>query len=266
MLHLSTLIFNFAKKHFMDIPHSRKNAVIFMVQYLSKIDVEGLNVIDLSAGAGYMAGIWKAKGANVTGYDLYPELMQDPEIITHRIDLNHPFPIASLSADVVLLTETIDHVSEQNQLFSEVARILKPNGIFILTKPNNSNISGRMANLWLESERGDMFLPNENTIIAYDEKRKYMGRIFLIGIQKIRTLAALSGLKIDHIYRNQLSISSVFYFIFIAWFFILRTYFTYKKLNKNATLIEKEALREQYLINQNPKILFQKHLCLILKK
>jgi SAM-dependent methyltransferase len=250
----------------MDIPHSRKNAVKFIHTYLKNTIVTGKLVIDLSAGAGYLAGLWKNKGAQVIGYDLYPELMKDKTIPTHKIDLNKPFPIESNIADYVVLTETIDHISEQQQLFSEISRILKPGGLFILTKPNNSNISGRMANLWLESERADMFLPNEFTVIGYDDDRKYTGRIFLIGVQKIRTLAAISGLKIEYAFSNQVSVSSVFYFILIGWYFALRTFLTYKKSCKNKNETEKAALKEQYELNQNPTILFHKHLCMVLKK
>jgi SAM-dependent methyltransferase len=249
-----------------DIPHSRKNAVKFIHSYLENTVVEGKIVLDLSAGAGYLAGLWKYNGAQVIAYDLYPELMKDKEIPSHKIDLNQPFPIESNIADYVVLTETIDHISEQQQLFSEVSRILKQGGLFILTKPNNSNISGRMANLWLESERADMFLPNECTVIGYDEDRKYMGRIFLIGVQKIRTLAAISGLKIENLYKNQISVSSIFYFVLIGWYFILRTFLTYKKSCRNKNALEKMALKEQYKLNQNHTILFHKHLCMVLKK
>ena len=169
-------------------------------------------------------------------------------------------------ADYVLLMETIDHISEQKQLFEEIGRILKPDGSVIITKPNNSNMSARFANLWLEAERADMFLPNEKTVIGYDEHRLYMGRIFLIGIQKLRTLAGLSGLKIEKIYKNQISISSVFYFIFISWYFLLRGFLTLKKLSKNENEAMKNVLNEQYLLNKNPVVLFHKHICLILKK
>jgi SAM-dependent methyltransferase len=250
----------------MDVPHSRKNAILFIQHYLEITDVKNKTVIDLSAGAGYMAGFWKTKGAKVTAFDLYPELMKDKEIPTNKIDLNKPFPIENGLADFVVLTETIDHISEQQQLFAEISRILKPNGIFILTKPNNSNISGRMANLWLESERADMFLPNEKTVIGYDNDKVYMGRIFLIGVQKIRTLAGLSGLKIQEICKNQISISSLLYFLLIGWYFAFRTFLTYTKLSKNTEIHDKNTLFEQYKLNQNPVILFHKHLCLVFKK
>jgi SAM-dependent methyltransferase len=250
----------------MDIPHSRVNAIKFIQKYLEDNDVSEKTVIDLSAGKGYVAGLWNNAGATVLAFDLYPDLMENKNILSQKIDLNRPFPIPSDTADFVLLMETIDHISEQKQLFEEISRILKKDGILILTKPNNSNISGRVANLWLESERGDMFLPNEKTVIGYDDHRIYMGRIFLIGIQKIRTLAELSGLRIHKIHKNQFGISSFLFFILISCIFFLRTYLTFRKLSKNSSKSEKTALKEQYLLNQNPTILFHKHLCVTFKK
>lgn len=250
----------------MNIPHSRVNAIKFIHRFLEETNVKGKTVIDLSAGKGYVANLWKDCGSEVLAYDLYPDLMENKDIVTQKIDLNKPFPIESGMADYVVLMETIDHISEQKQLFDEISRILKKDGLLILTKPNNSNISSRMANLWLESERGDMFLPNENTVIGYDENRIYMGRIFLIGVQKIRTLAGLAGLKIDKIYKNQLSVSSVLYFVLVGWFFLIRTFLTFKKLSKNQTSENKEVLKSQYLLNQNTTILFQKHLCITFRK
>jgi SAM-dependent methyltransferase len=250
----------------MDIPHSRVNAIKFIHSYLENNEVSGKTAIDLSAGKGYVAGLWNNAGATVLAFDLYPDLMENKNILSQKIDLNRPFPIESETADYVLLMETIDHISDQKLLFDEISRILKKDGILILTKPNNSNISGRIANLWLESERGDMFLPNENTVIGYDDDRVYMGRIFLIGIQKIRTLAGIAGLRIHKIHKNQFGISSFLFFTLIGWIFFLRTYLTFKKISKNVSKSKKTALKEQYLLNQNPTILFHKHLCVTLKK
>ena len=250
----------------MNIPHSRANAIKFIHHFLEENDVTGKKVIDLSAGAGYVANLWKAKGAIIEAYDLYPDLMENKAIQTNKIDLNKPFPISNEVADYVLLMETIDHISEQKQLFEEISRILKHDGIAIITKPNNSNITARFANLWMESERADMFLPNEKTVIGYDDHRVYMGRIFLIGIQKLRTLAALSGLKIVKLYKNQISMSSVVFFVFIGWYFLLRGFLTLKKLSKYEKGAMKLALIEQYQLNKNPLVLFHKHICILLKK
>ena len=206
------------------------------------------------------------KNAKIEAFDLYPELLINAKINCKRIDLNDKLPISSDYADCVLLMETIDHIANQYQLIQEISRILKPGGKLILTKPNNSNIIGRLANLWLESERSDMFLVNEKSIIGYDENRPYMGRLFLCGMQKLRTLAERQGLKIDKIYPNQMSVSSLLWFTIIGWFFIFRTYLTYFRLNKKTNLFERQALKEQFKINKNRRILFHKHLCIVFVK
>ncbi len=249
------------------VPHSRVNALKFIHKFLNETDVKLKKVVDISAGTGYVANLWVEAGANVEAFDLYPELLQSKTLNCTKIDLNENLPIPSNYADYVLFMETIDHIPNQYLLLQELARILKPNGKLIITKPNNSNIIGRLANLWLESERSDMFLPNEKSEIGYDNNRLYLGRIFLCGFQKLRTLAGLAGLKIEKIYPNQISISSILWFLLIGWFFYLRTFITYKKLFAKSDIFEKEVLKEQFRTNKNFNVLFQKHLCVsFLKK
>jgi SAM-dependent methyltransferase len=248
------------------VPHSRVNALKFIQNFLQENDIKSKLVVDVSAGSGYVANLWHNAGAKVDAYDLYPELLQSKALKCSKIDLNEKLPIQSNYADFVLLMETIDHIPNQYLLLQELSRILKPNGKLIITKPNNSNIIGRLANLWLESERSDMFLPNEKSVIGYDTERVYLGRIFLCGFQKLRTLAGIAGLKIEKIYPNQKSVSSILWFILVGWFFYLRTFITYRKLYAKSSAGEKEVLKEQFRTNKNFNVLFQKHLCVCFVK
>lgn len=124
-----------------------------------------------------------------------------------------------------------------------------------------------MANVWLESERGDMFLPNEASIIAFDNGQRYNPRIFLCGIQKLRTMAGFANLKVDKIYSNQLSYSSLAWYIILGIFFYIRTFFTFRKIyNRASDITEKEILKEQYKVNNNMTVLLHKHLCVSFRK
>ncbi|MFN3849991.1 MAG: class I SAM-dependent methyltransferase [Spirosomataceae bacterium] len=244
------------------VPHSRINALKFIHKYLEEVDVKGKTVIDLSAGSGYVANLWHKAGAKVSPYDMFPELLKSDNLKCQKIDLNEKLPIASESADYVLLMETIEHIPNQYQLLNEIGRILKKGGILVLTKPNNSNISSRFANLWLEAERSDMFLPNEKSVIGYDNERIYLGRIFLLGAIKLRTLAGLAGLKVQKVHKNQFGISSLLWFILIGWYYYIRTGLTYSKLKRKLPDYELEPLKEQHELNRNSTILFHKHLCM----
>ncbi len=255
------------KEQIKQVPHSKGNALAFIHRYLAENDVSQKLVIDVSAGSGYVANLWYEAGAKVKAFDMYPEILKSENLTCLPIDLNKNLPIESNLADYVLLMETIEHIPNQQFLLQELARILKPNGLLIITKPNNSSLSGRMANVWVEAERSDMFLSNEASVIGYDDTHIYNGRVFLCNAQRLRTLAGLAGLRFEKVYRNQLSISSLIWYCFFGLFLHFRSYRTYKRLaRKTSNLQEKTILVAQHQLNTNQTVLLHKHLCVIFRK
>lgn len=255
------------KEQIKQVPHSKGNSLEFIHRYLDEHDVRQKYVIDVSAGSGYVANLWHKAGAKVRAFDMYPDMCQSKDLQCAPIDLNYKLPIESSVADYVLLMETIEHIPNQTFLLQELARILKPDGLLIITKPNNSSLSARMANVWVEAERSDMFLSSEAEIIGYDDTHIYNGRVYLCNLQRLRTLAGLAGLKCKKIYPNKLSVSSVFWYLLLGAFLHLRSFFTYKKLSRKAlNTKEKTILREQHALNTNLTVLLHKHLCIAFKK
>lgn len=255
------------KEQIKKVPHSKGNALEFIHRYLAENDVTGKIVIDVSAGSGYVANLWHEAGAKVQAFDMYPEVFKSESLTCLPIDLNKNLPIESNSADCVLLMETIEHIPNQTFLLLELARILKPNGILIVTKPNNSSLSGRMANLWVEAERSDMFLSNEASVIGYDDTHIYNGRVYLCNAQRLRTLAGLAGLRFEKVYKNQLSISSLIWYFVFGLFLHFRSYSTYKRLaRKTSNQQEKAILLQQHQLNTNQTVLLHKHLCILFQK
>lgn len=249
------------------VPHSKGNALTFIHQYLAQNDVRQKTVIDVSAGSGYVANLWHKAGATVRAFDMHPDILRSDALTCSPIDLTKPLPIASNSADYVLLMETIEHIPDQTSLLKELARILKPNGLLIITKPNNSSMSGRMANVWVEAERSDMFLSNEAEVIGYDDQHLYNGRVYLCNVQRLRTMASLAGLKYRAVYPNQLSVSSLIWFLFFGVYLYLRSFLTLNKMTKHAhNDREKDVLREQHQLNIHPTVLLHKHLCITFSK
>jgi SAM-dependent methyltransferase len=250
-----------------NVPHSKGNALKFIHRFLSENDVKNKSVIDVSAGSGYVANLWHEAGAKVQAFDMYPAVLKSENLTCLPIDLNKNLSIESNLADYVLLMETIEHIPNQQFLLQELARILKPDGLLIITKPNNSSLSGRMANVWVEAERSDMFLSNEASVIGYDDTHIYNGRVFLCNAQRLRTLAGLAGLRFEKVYRNQLSISSLIWYCFLGVFLHFRSYRTYKRLaRKTSNVQEKAILAEQHRVNINQTVLLHKHLCVVFKK
>lgn len=81
------------------------------------------------------------------------------EFKTDNIDfvghnLNKTLPLKDNEVDVVYCSEVIEHILEPQILLNEIKRVLKPNGYFILTTPNEPNVFQR--SYWNQNRRKKM--------------------------------------------------------------------------------------------------------------
>jgi len=61
-----------------------------------------------------------------------------------RCDLNFPLELEDESFDLIISLETIEHLYNPNQYMAELNRMLKKNGLLILSTPNIHNIFSRI--------------------------------------------------------------------------------------------------------------------------
>jgi SAM-dependent methyltransferase len=249
---------------FKKVPHSRVNALRFISRYLKNEPVKGKIIVDVPAGSGFVSGLCSQAGALVEPYDLHPAIFQQDHLICRELDLNETFPIATDHADYVLYMENVESISDQLHLIRELARILKPGGKLVITMPNQSNLQNRANHFWMESERSRFFLPNEyNGIVGYDDQHVYLGRFFLCGVQRLRSLAGLAGLKLEQVHPNEISYSALGIFIIAAPFLYLRSWLALRRNLRKAAGGDQEweVLRIQHQLNTSSIVLLHKHLC-----
>ena len=247
-----------------NVPHSRINALHFIADYLKTEPVRGKIIVDVPAGSGFVSALCRDAGALVEPFDLHPEVFRYPDLECKKLDLNETQPIESNHADYVLFMENVESISDQLHLLRELARILKPGGKLIITMPNHSNLKSRATYFWLESEQSKIFLPNEyNGIVGFDDQHVYLGRFFLCGVQRLRSLAGLAGLQVEKVHPNVLSSSALLIYLFAAPFLYVRSWLTLRRtLRKSQIPGEEHALFAQYKLNTNLIVLLHKHLCI----
>ncbi|MCH9046786.1 MAG: hypothetical protein IIA40_11845 [SAR324 cluster bacterium] len=163
-------------------------------------------------------------------------------------------------------------MTNQLNVLKEFSRILKPKGKLIITTPNISHLRAKLSNFLLESEIYNRMPINEIDSLWLSKNsdgETYFGHIFLIGIQKLKILAKLSGFSIRKIHAVKASWSSILLSIFLPIIVIVNYYAYYVSMNRNNELdrewkrsIYKEALR----LNLNSNILFGKHLFIEFEK
>lgn len=251
---------------------SRKEGVFFYLRkYLqARKDLAGKIVIDIPAGKGRVCTVLKSMNANVKAFDIFPEFMQELEIKSEYADMTEELPIASDFADMIICQEGIEHINDQLGIMREFNRVLKTDGDLLLTTPNISNFVGKLSGLVNEGELLRYLPPSEidGVWFSNNSDRFYLGHYFLIGIQRLRNLAVLSGFDIEKVVRTGTSRSSVvlspILYPIVILFSTLQLMRTYKRFRNRE--LTKKVIWEQYLLSISPKILFSKHLFLILSK
>jgi SAM-dependent methyltransferase len=251
-----------------EVEHSREPSLTFFREYTqqNKSFLQGKIVCDLSAGRGYIANLFEQAGADVKAFDLFPDQNRFVKSIVQRIDLQQRFPIEDASIDVAICCETIEHLPNQYFLFQEVARILKPGGIFILTTPNSSSLRSRFSQFMMESEHYGAPAPNElNAFTTWEgSKDGYFSKLFISGVLRLRTLAAINQLTLKKVHPTIRSSTSVF---LLFWYPVLY-YVNWKAMKKQ---IKQDAAhahtyRSIFKLNTSMDVPLGKHLIMEFEK
>ncbi len=253
-----------------------KSAKFYVKKYLDGIKKQLHNkiVIDIPAGNGVTSEILLENGAKVEAFDLFPEYFMLKDIQCKRADIVENIPVMDSYADMLICQEGIEHFSDQLKAFKEFNRVLKKKGKLLVTTPSYSNLASKLSYLLFESENSKKMPPNEIGDIWMSDKKIcneiYHGHIFLIGLQKLRILAKLSGFIIHEIKYMRISKGSLFLFPIFYPFIFISSYLRYfKNLRKHKDISKSYKIhvyKEQLKININPKNLLNKHTFIIFKK
>ena len=112
--------------------------------------VAGKTVLDVACGEGYGSALMSRRAAKVSGVDI------SRDAITHgratyadRANLQFfeasctTLPFEAASFEVAVSFETIEHIKEQAQFLDEIKRVLRFDGVLILSCPNKAEYSDK---------------------------------------------------------------------------------------------------------------------------
>jgi SAM-dependent methyltransferase len=234
-----------------------------------RAEFAGKVVIDTPAGSGTTSRSLREAGATVWPYDLFPEYFKVEGLTCERANIMQGLPVPDGFADIVFCQEGIEHFSDQYRALQEFNRVLKKNGSLFITTPNYSNLQSRLSYFLFETEYHLKTMPpNEiDSIWMADPSRTseiYLGHLFLLGIQKLRLLAKLSGFRIKQLIFTTASTTSVVLLPFAYPFILLTNWWTYRNNVRRDHQIPgsrfETVYRELMRLNANVGLLIDKHL------
>jgi SAM-dependent methyltransferase len=112
--------------------------------------VAGKTILDVACGEGYGSALMSRCAAEVRGVDLSAEAIAHGRgAYADRANLQlieascTRLPFVAASFDVVVSFETIEHIAGQAAFLDEVKRVLKADGVLILSCPNKAEYSDK---------------------------------------------------------------------------------------------------------------------------
>jgi GT2 family glycosyltransferase/SAM-dependent methyltransferase len=134
--------------------------------------VRGLRVLDVACGEGYGSALLAQTALSVHGVDISAEAVAHARAEYGNLDnvaferasaTELPFPDAHF--DAVISFETLEHLQEQEQMLSQIRRVLKPGGFFIVSSPNKEVYSDR-RNFVNEFHVKELYFPELSELLG----------------------------------------------------------------------------------------------------
>ena len=124
-----------------------------------QIEWQGKTVLDLGCAGGFMAEALAQRGAEVTGIDPAAEAIDAARDharagglrIGYDVGVGEALPYASESFDAVVCVDVLEHVSDLEKVLAEVARTLRPGGMFLYDTINRNPLA-RLATITIAED------------------------------------------------------------------------------------------------------------------
>lgn len=129
------------------IPEFHKGTLIYAEHITRYQAVEELLknkiVLDIASGSGYGTNLMAKNAKKVYGVDVDEEAIRYAQDnfsganIEYKIGDGEKIPLEDNSVDVVVTFETIEHILNYKKFLAEVKRVLRPDGVAIISTPND---------------------------------------------------------------------------------------------------------------------------------
>ncbi len=122
-------------------------------------DWQGRDVLDLGCAGGFMAEALAKRGAHVTGIDPAADAIAAARAharssglrIGYDVGVGESLPYDTASFDAVVCVDVLEHVADLDKVLSEVARTLRPGGVFLFDTINRNPLA-RLATITIAED------------------------------------------------------------------------------------------------------------------
>ncbi|MGO4551469.1 glycosyltransferase [Lysobacter sp. 2RAF19] len=166
---------------------------------------QGREVLDIASGEGYGSAMLAQSARSVTGVDIDPDAVRHAAARYAAANLRFiegsaaQIPLADASIDLAVSFETIEHHDRHEEMLRELRRVLRPDGVLVLSSPNRvvySELAGHHNEFHvreLDFAELDALLRRHFPAVRYYGQRMSAGSLVVpIGAGDTATIAPLA--------------------------------------------------------------------------
>ncbi len=190
-------------------------------------------VLDAPAGGGALSQYLKEElSMDVVAADIDEKKWDYTPVPFVCADLGRALPFEKESFDLVVCLEGLKHFTDVSTAISEMTRILKPNGLLVLTIPNDLCMQTRLRYFFDGFVDTDWHYPLD---VSAPESKNFLYVHSLVSLPYLYYFLTKNKLKLLQTATSRLRTKSI---LLAALFYPLIYFFTWKACSKNRTLLK----------------------------
>ncbi|HVH25452.1 MAG TPA: class I SAM-dependent methyltransferase [Vicinamibacterales bacterium] len=215
----------------------------------------GSRILDAPCGDGSLAAALRSTGYDAHGIDMNANGLDLLGASYYDVNLNARLPFADESFEAALSIEGIEHLENRFAYVRELHRVLKPNGLLILTTPNIVSLRSRVR------FAGSGFFHGDSRPLREAEPGPFH-HIGLGTLADVRYMLHTSGFRLMRVSHTHIKPVSLLYCWLIPWMWLYTTI----ALRKEKDAAQRRANREIRAALFSRSVLFGENLLVEAKR
>jgi 2-polyprenyl-3-methyl-5-hydroxy-6-metoxy-1,4-benzoquinol methylase len=179
-------------------------------QLMGQSLMPGSRILDAPCGGGRLSRLLQECGYDVAGVDLNPDARELLGEAFHPVDLCDRLPFPNESFDCVVSAEGIEHLENPAVFLRELHRVLRPEGLLLLTTPNTVSVRSRVRFF------GSGFFHQDPRPLC-EASRDPMHHVSLRTLSELRYEMVTSGFSIRSVGHTHVKPIGLLYSVFVPW-------------------------------------------------
>jgi len=179
-----------------EVRHEHLHRYLFALQFCRHKDV-----LDVASGEGYGAALISTVARSVTGIDISAEAIEHAQKnyagVRYIAGRAESLPLPDHSIDVVLSFETIEHLLDHSSFFQEIKRVLRPDGLLVMSSPDRDVYSIKQG-IQNPHHLKELNSREFQTLVRDNFRHSsFLGQISMAGSILVPQSGDLSGLRVQ---------------------------------------------------------------------